>query len=63
MEDDHFVNAGCGHFYHSFCLLQWAEVNSNCPQCRANFVENRRGIEEEGNEEGRLEAILEERVN
>lgn len=39
LDDDHFVNAGCGHFYHQVCLIQWAHVNSNCPQCRFQLVE------------------------
>lgn len=32
--DSHFVNAGCGHFYHEKCLLDWAKLNESCPQCR-----------------------------
>ena len=37
VEDDHFVNAGCGHYFHNICLIQWAQVNENCPQCRRKF--------------------------
>lgn len=37
VQDDHFVNAGCGHYYHQICLIQWAQFNSNCPQCRKKF--------------------------
>lgn len=39
IDEDHFVDAGCGHFYHQVCLIQWAQVNSKCPQCRHEFEE------------------------
>lgn len=35
------TKVGCGHFFHSQCIDDWALVNSECPLCRVQFTKSR----------------------
>ena len=43
--NSHTLTLGCGHIFHSDCLLTWFEHNMTCPVCRKPFIwtkDNRR---------------------
>lgn len=27
----------CNHKFHNKCILEWCNINNNCPMCRYNF--------------------------
>jgi len=32
---------GCGHHFHSMCLIPWVQINATCPLCRKDVIVTR----------------------
>jgi hypothetical protein len=38
-EEEQWRKLHCGHFFHNRCILQWFELGTHCPVCRADIRE------------------------
>ncbi|CAD8069872.1 unnamed protein product [Paramecium sonneborni] len=44
-KDELIIQLPCKHIYHKFCVESWLQNSTKCPNCRADVLEELRGLE------------------